>query len=118
MAGVCNDESTPFAHWPNNTEFSTVASNFEIAVNVWQDPNDQFHHRVTYEFKAAPYDSFGGFVPAEPTTQTDLFSGKKIGLDVVLMNRSPSFADWSMHSPNLLPGKAFNVTSYAEVTCE
>lgn len=118
MVGVCNDESTPFAHWPDNTEFSTVASNFEIAVNVWEDPNDQFHHRVIYEFKAVPYDSFGGFVPAEPTTQTDLFSGKKIGLDAVLMNRSPTFADWSMHSANLLTGKAFNVTQYAEVTCE
>ena len=118
MVGVCSDESTPFAHWPDNTEFSTVASGFEVAVDVWQDPNDSYHHKVTYEFKAVPYDSFGGFNGSKPTTQTDLYSGKKLGLDVALMNYSPTYFDWNMFCANLLTGKAYNVTRYAEVTCE
>ena len=84
--------------------------------------NGVFGHDLIYEFAAVPYDNYGGF-DASTTVQSDLFSGKQFGFDIVLDNYSPFSGTYSQHAANWLatpPGssKAYIFNLLGVVTCE
>ncbi|MFH1615830.1 MAG: hypothetical protein ABIG61_12205, partial [Planctomycetota bacterium] len=116
--GLNSDKSTTYMIWANEADFITGPDPGLDAV-VGLKVNSASDHELFYEFAAVPYDSYGGWDANEPTIQSDLYSGKEFGFDIVLGNYSPFMTSFGMHSAGIWTGsKSYDVTKYAVATCE
>jgi hypothetical protein len=121
VLGLCSDFTTTYELWPDGVIVGGHTGETDCGFRgvVKRTTGADYLEHMVYEFKVVPYDNYGG-LNSTTTVQTDLYSGKQIGFDVVLSVSSPddSFYPYGMLCPNLLTGKAYNVTKYATVTCQ
>lgn len=119
VLGLESDGVNSWKIWGDGVAFGahsgeTGAPNVTVAIT--RVPNIQGFDRVTYEFKITPYDNYGG-INGSATAPTELSSGKQLGFDIVLGDRSAGLGFGNL-CPNLLTGKFADIRKYATLTCQ
>lgn len=118
MIGLNVDASTTYMRWGVHPSYPVIGTFGETVPVGLQAAVKRTVvgsvHKMVYEFKAIPYDNYGG-LNSTTTAQSDLYSGAKLSFDVVLSVLSDGYG---MLCPNDMTGKSGDVTQYAEVTCD